>query len=114
MFSKLAVFLTSVALLAVATPMPGGEAPATECCDTVGSPTDPAIAPTLKSLGITVQDIDALVGLTCSPITVRKRFHIVIVISSLIIDPRSLVSAQMEAAALVPRSPAPITASVSM
>lgn len=71
MFSKLAIF-ASFALLAVATPMPGGSSPSgtLECCDTVGKASDPSIATTLEGLGITVQDIDALVGLTCSPITV--------------------------------------------
>ena len=31
---------------------------------------DPSIANILKGLGIIVQDVDAIVGLTCSPITV--------------------------------------------
>ena len=31
---------------------------------------DPSIANILKGLGIVVQDVDALVGLTCDPITV--------------------------------------------
>ena len=31
---------------------------------------DPSIANILKGLGIVVQDVDAIVGLTCSPITV--------------------------------------------
>ena len=31
---------------------------------------DPSIANVLKGLGIVVQDVDALVGLTCDPITV--------------------------------------------
>ena len=32
--------------------------------------TDPAIAKELGVLGIVVQDVDALIGLTCSPVTV--------------------------------------------
>ncbi|RPD71287.1 hypothetical protein L226DRAFT_468823, partial [Lentinus tigrinus ALCF2SS1-7] len=31
---------------------------------------DPSIATVLKGLGISVQDVNALVGLNCSPITV--------------------------------------------
>ena len=75
MFSKLAIFLTSVAVLAVATPMPGGggSAPAGTplCCESTGTASDPGVASVLAGLGITVQDVDALIGLTCSPITVR-------------------------------------------
>ncbi|THU84056.1 fungal hydrophobin, partial [Dendrothele bispora CBS 962.96] len=41
-----------------------------QCCDTVGSASDPAISKELGILGITVQDVTALVGLTCSPISV--------------------------------------------
>lgn len=75
MFSKFAV-LASLALLAVATPMPNEPASSCstgdlQCCDTTGSASDPAIATELGFLGVVVQDIDALVGLTCSPITVR-------------------------------------------
>ena len=71
MFSKLAIFLASVAVLAVATPKPNGSGASTECCQTTGTASDPAIAEILKGLGINVQDVDGLVGVTCSPITVR-------------------------------------------
>ena len=36
---------------------------------TVQNATDPAAAAILASIGVVIQDIDALVGLTCSPIT---------------------------------------------
>ena len=73
MFSKFAIFLASVAVLAVATPKPNGSGASTEYCDSTGTASDPgpAIATVLEGLGIKVQDVDGLVGVTCSPITVR-------------------------------------------
>lgn len=78
MFSKLSIlFLASVAVLAVATPAPA-ESPSAcstgdlQCCEQTGSATDPGFASVLTGLGVNVQDIDALVGLTCSPITVSS------------------------------------------
>ncbi|KAF8919519.1 fungal hydrophobin-domain-containing protein [Mucidula mucida] len=41
-----------------------------QCCDTVTTASDPAASSILSSIGVVVQDISALVGLTCSPITV--------------------------------------------
>ena len=75
MFSKLAVILASVAVLAVATPMPNEPASscstgALQCCNTVEKASDPSAAAILASIGVVVQDVNALVGLTCSPITV--------------------------------------------
>ena len=73
MFSKLAIFLASVAVLAVATPTgSSGSTGDVECCDTVGKASDPAIANELSLLGVVVQDVNALVGLDCSPITVHQ------------------------------------------
>ena len=74
MFSKLFT-ITSLAILAVATPTPGGSEPSCstgpiECCESVTKASDPAAAGILKSIGVVVQDVDALVGLTCDPISV--------------------------------------------
>ncbi|EJD00379.1 fungal hydrophobin [Fomitiporia mediterranea MF3/22] len=75
MFSKFAA-LASLALLAVATPTPGGE-PASQCstgpvqcCNTVTTAGDPAAAGVLALIGVVVQDLTVPVGLTCDPITV--------------------------------------------
>ncbi|EPQ54193.1 hydrophobin [Gloeophyllum trabeum ATCC 11539] len=76
MFSKFSIAVTGVlAILAAATPTPNelaSQCPTGElqCCNSVGSATDPAIATILGSLGIPVQGISALVGLTCSAISV--------------------------------------------
>ncbi|KAI0708789.1 hydrophobin [Cerioporus squamosus] len=77
MFSKLFT-IASLAILAVATPTPGGGSGSSgscstepiQCCDSTAKASDPAAAGILKSIGVVVQDVDALVGLTCSPITV--------------------------------------------
>ncbi|KAI0738363.1 fungal hydrophobin-domain-containing protein [Daedaleopsis nitida] len=77
MFSKLFT-ITALAILAVATPTPGGggEPPAScstapiQCCQSTGKASDPAISGVLGGLGIVVQDVNALVGVTCSPISV--------------------------------------------
>ncbi|KAI0704794.1 hydrophobin, partial [Earliella scabrosa] len=41
-----------------------------QCCQQVLPAGSAAVAPILKSIGVVVQDVTALVGLTCSPITV--------------------------------------------
>ncbi|KAI0704772.1 fungal hydrophobin [Earliella scabrosa] len=76
MFSKLFAFST-LAILAVATPTPN-DSPAAgscstgalQCCDDTAKADDPTAAAILASIGVVVQDVDALVGITCSPITV--------------------------------------------
>ncbi|GJE88780.1 hydrophobin family protein [Phanerochaete sordida] len=81
MFSRLATFATfaTLALLAAATPtsigagssggvIPGGET--TACCASTESSQSAAGAAILKSIGVVVQDVNALVGLDCSPISV--------------------------------------------
>ncbi|KAF7789954.1 hypothetical protein EIP86_000902 [Pleurotus ostreatoroseus] len=76
MFSRLAI-LTALAapLLAVATPANverAADACSTgpiQCCNTVEKASDPSAAKILASIGVVVQDVNALVGLTCSPIT---------------------------------------------
>ncbi|KDQ55625.1 hypothetical protein JAAARDRAFT_133553 [Jaapia argillacea MUCL 33604] len=76
MYSKLSLAVVgALTILAAATPTPTD--PASECntgpiqcCDQVESANSPAAANVISSLGIVVQDVTALVGLTCSPITV--------------------------------------------
>ncbi|TBU30085.1 fungal hydrophobin [Dichomitus squalens] len=78
MFSRLAAFVVvALPILAAATPLEGRNEPASscatapvQCCDTVEKASDPSISKELGLLGVVVQDVDALVGLTCSPITV--------------------------------------------
>ncbi|OCH87292.1 hypothetical protein OBBRIDRAFT_781923 [Obba rivulosa] len=40
------------------------------CCSSVGEASDPAIANELGILGVIIQDVTAIVGVDCSPITV--------------------------------------------
>ncbi|KAI0694100.1 hypothetical protein C8T65DRAFT_667283 [Cerioporus squamosus] len=73
MFSAL-LSVASLAILAVATPAPAPDASCStgpiQCCQSTAKASDPAAAGILSSIGVVVQDIDALVGLTCSPVTV--------------------------------------------
>ncbi|EJC98287.1 hydrophobin-315, partial [Fomitiporia mediterranea MF3/22] len=41
-----------------------------QCCNSVTSPDDPAASTLLGLLGVVVQGVDVLVGITCSPISV--------------------------------------------
>ncbi|EMD41236.1 hypothetical protein CERSUDRAFT_109852 [Gelatoporia subvermispora B] len=69
-FSVLAA-LTTLATLAAATPAPNN-APSSSasCCTSIGQADSDPIATVLKGLGVVVQDITAIVGVNCSPITV--------------------------------------------
>ena len=73
MFSQLIAF-SALAILAAATPTPAPAASCStapiQCCQQVLPADSAAVAPILKSIGVVVQDVTALVGLTCSPITV--------------------------------------------
>ncbi|KAL0954014.1 hypothetical protein HGRIS_005170 [Hohenbuehelia grisea] len=75
MFVK--VFVASaLATLAAATPTRRNEPASScttgpvQCCNSSGKATDPAIAKELGVLGVVVQDVTAIVGLGCSPISV--------------------------------------------
>ncbi|KAH9482524.1 Fruiting body protein SC3 [Psilocybe cubensis] len=66
--------LTALALttLAVATPLRRDQCDtgSIQCCQSVQSPTSSAVSAIFALLGIDAQDVTALVGLTCSPVTV--------------------------------------------
>ncbi|KAF5356487.1 hypothetical protein D9757_004550 [Collybiopsis confluens] len=74
---KFALLSAALATLAVATPAPRGGEPASscttgpvQCCNTVTTASNPAAATLLGLLGIVVQSVTAVVGLSCSPISV--------------------------------------------
>ena len=79
MFSRVAALtLVALPLLAAATPLEvrGGEPPSScstgpiQCCNTVEKASEPAATKILGGLGVVVQDVNALVGITCTPVTV--------------------------------------------
>lgn len=75
MFSKLAVSaLAPLAIFAVATPTPNGVAtssgPANLCCAETQTAGSAAGLAALGSIGVVLQDVTAIVGTDCSPITV--------------------------------------------
>ncbi|KAF8986972.1 fungal hydrophobin-domain-containing protein [Cyathus striatus] len=72
---KSAAFTTLVfATFAAATGIPASQCTGTtgslQCCDSTGTASDASISKLLGLLGVVVQDITALVGVTCSPISV--------------------------------------------
>ncbi|KAL5514050.1 hypothetical protein ACEPAG_2811 [Sanghuangporus baumii] len=74
MFAKVFT-VASLAILAVATPAPVPaenqcNTGALQCCDSVQQADSPAASQLLGLLGVVVQGVDALVGITCSPISV--------------------------------------------
>ncbi|KAI0737157.1 fungal hydrophobin-domain-containing protein [Daedaleopsis nitida] len=81
MFAKLFA-ISALAILAAATPAPNGgsgsgsgsgagscSTGAIQCCESVQKADSKAVAPILAALGVVVQDVTAMVGLSCSPIT---------------------------------------------
>ena len=71
------LFTLSTLLLATfAAAAPGGNTGTTcstgpvQCCNTVQSASDPAVAGILGLLGVVLQDLNVDVGVTCSPVTV--------------------------------------------
>ncbi|KAI0653911.1 fungal hydrophobin [Cubamyces menziesii] len=75
-FSRVATFaLAALPILAAATPLTarGGDSCSTgsiQCCNQTADSNDPAVSTLLALLGINVQNVNALVGLQCTPITV--------------------------------------------
>ncbi|KAF9481886.1 fungal hydrophobin [Pholiota conissans] len=75
-FKLSALATLTLASLAVATSVRRNGSPSNQCntgslqcCDSTSTASDPATAILLKSLGVVVQDVTALIGVTCSPIT---------------------------------------------
>ncbi|THH11957.1 hypothetical protein EW146_g7871 [Bondarzewia mesenterica] len=81
--SLFALFFLGLVLMVAATPAPAlkpilaRQLPASQCntgdlqcCNTVESASAPSAATLLGLLGIVLQGVDVLVGLTCTPITV--------------------------------------------
>ncbi|KIK53760.1 hypothetical protein GYMLUDRAFT_232637 [Collybiopsis luxurians FD-317 M1] len=73
---KLAFVSVALATLAAATPAARNEPASScstgpvQCCNSVVPATDAAATKVLSLLGIVLQDVNVLVGLTCDPITV--------------------------------------------
>ncbi|KAK7692065.1 sc3 hydrophobin [Cerrena zonata] len=78
MFSRIVSLVTlTLPLLAVATPTGPPAIPASQCntgpvqcCNTVQSASSPSSAQLLGLLGIVLQDLNVLLGINCSPISV--------------------------------------------
>ncbi|KAI0737159.1 hypothetical protein C8Q80DRAFT_1276631 [Daedaleopsis nitida] len=73
MFASL-LSLSALAILAAATPTPAQDEScstgAIQCCQQVVPASSSSVAPVLSAIGVVIQNVDALVGLQCSPITV--------------------------------------------
>ncbi|KAI0717357.1 hydrophobin [Cerioporus squamosus] len=91
MFSRALALTSMVSLSVLAAAMPGGVTPTTtisvapgptstpasecstsnlQCCNQMQNANDPAMTTLLSVLGIVVQGVDVLVGLTCNPISI--------------------------------------------
>ncbi|OJT01979.1 Fruiting body protein SC3 [Trametes pubescens] len=78
MFSRaIALTFAALPLLAVATPLEARNAPASDCstgalqcCESTTTAGSKSASALLGLLGIVVQDVTAIVGLDCTPITV--------------------------------------------
>lgn len=101
MFAQLFA-LSALALLAAATPapVPGGEPASScstapvQCCETVTSAGSSAASGILAAIGVVVQDVNAVVGLTCSPISVigvggGSAWYVYVVIVKLFVSART-------------------------
>ncbi|CAA7263937.1 unnamed protein product [Cyclocybe aegerita] len=71
-FKLFASTLAVAATLAAATDIPASQCNTgnLQCCNTTGTAKDSAIAGLLALVGVVVQDITAIVGVNCSPISV--------------------------------------------
>ncbi|KAL0564383.1 hypothetical protein V5O48_017664 [Marasmius crinis-equi] len=71
-FFALSAMTTLAAATAAVKRTGGGEAgcPGIQCCESTAKASDPSAVAVLTLLGIVVNDVNALVGLNCSPITV--------------------------------------------
>ncbi|KAF9552094.1 fungal hydrophobin [Agrocybe pediades] len=71
-FKTLAATLALGATLAAATGIPAGQCTTgpIQCCASTGHSDDTTISKLLGLLGVVVQDVTALIGVTCSPISV--------------------------------------------
>jgi len=73
-FKLAAISAVALATLATATPIPGGEGQCNtgtlQCCNSVQSANSSAVATLLGLLGIPIQGVTGLVGVTCSPLSV--------------------------------------------
>ncbi|KAF8993780.1 hydrophobin-315 [Cyathus striatus] len=69
---KLSAVTLALATLAAATPVARDTCTtgSLQCCNSVSTAGDSAVAKLLGLLGIVVQDVTAIVGLNCSPISV--------------------------------------------
>jgi hypothetical protein len=65
-----AIVALALATLAAATPTRRTNSPATVCCKNVTTAGDPSATSILGALGIVVQDVNALVGLSCTDVIV--------------------------------------------
>ncbi|KAL5533863.1 SC3_1 [Sanghuangporus baumii] len=74
MYIKNFAVVSSLAILAVATPTPQSVSQCNtgelQCCNSVQSSSSDAISALLGLLGVVLQGVDVPVGVTCSPITV--------------------------------------------
>ncbi|OCH87287.1 fungal hydrophobin [Obba rivulosa] len=65
---KFALFAALATLATLAAAMP--QTSSGSCCEQVGEASSQPIAGILNNLGVVIQDINAIVGVECSPITV--------------------------------------------
>jgi len=76
-FATLALFAVAAATTTLAAATGGSPIPASQCntgpvqcCNSTGTAKDPSISKLLGLLNINVSDVTAIIGVTCTPITV--------------------------------------------